>query len=126
MVSFNVGHVYVIHTTLTRPPKEKIAICICDKRNLFFWVNTNQRAHGIGQLPLVASDHHALSHDCFLDCSRVTTFSEHELGDAKHRGPVSEDLARRIVAFLQKEPPRTLPQGHVTLALANLQLSYKA
>ncbi len=115
-----VVHVYVIYTTLTRPPKDKIALCICAAENLFFWINTNPQRHGSGQLHLVATDHHALSKDCFLDCSRVTTFAPREMGDAKHRGAISADLARRVVQFLQDDPPRTLSPRFVNLAIANL------
>jgi hypothetical protein len=115
-----VGHVYVIYTTLARPPKDKITLCICAAENLFFWINTNPQRHGVGQLHLVAADHGALSHDCFLDCSRVTTFAQHELDAAQHRGTISADLARRVVEFLQNDPPKTLPPRFVNLAIANL------
>lgn len=115
-----VGHVYVIHTTLTRPPKDKITLCICAAEKLFFWINTSPQRHGVGQFPLVADDHDALSHACFLDCSRATTFSAHELGSSMHRGPISADLARRLVDFLQNDPPKTLPPRHVKVAIENL------
>lgn len=114
------GHVYVVYTVLARPPKDKITLCICAADNLFFWINTNPQRHGIGQLQLAAADHDALSHDCFLDCSRVTTFAQHELDLAQHRGPISANLARRVVAFLQSDPPKTLAPRFVKLAIANL------
>ena len=114
------GHVYVVYTALTRPPKDKLTVCICAAENLFFWINTEPRRHNIGQLPLGAADHTALSHDCFLDCSRVTTFSAIELGSAQQRGAISSDLARRIVNLLETEPPKTLPPRHVKLAIDNL------
>jgi hypothetical protein len=115
-----VGHVYVIHTTLARPPKDKITVCICAAENLFFWINTNPQRHGIGQLPMTAADHAALSHDCFLDCSRVTTFAKRELESARARGAISARLASRVVELLEKEPPKTLAPRYVKLALDNL------
>ena len=115
-----VGHVYVIYTALARPPKDKLTVCICADDNLFFWINTDPQRHGVGQFALDANDHAALSRDCFLDCSRVTTFAEHELNDAKHRGPISAHLARRIADFLRNNPPKTLAPRFVTLAIDNL------
>lgn len=119
-----VGHVYVVHTTLARPAKDKITLCICAAENLFFWINTNPPTHGIGQFRLSATDHAALSRDCFLDCSRVTTFPQRELDAAQHRGGISADLARRVVAFLRNDPPKTLPRRFVTLAIENLSTLY--
>lgn len=114
------GDVYVIYTALANPPKDKLTVCICATENLFFWINTNPRRHGVGQFPLVAADHGALTHDCFLDCSRVTTFSQHELHGAQHRGSISVGLAQRIVEFLENHPPKTLAPRFLKLAIDNL------
>jgi len=115
-----VGHVYVVRTTLSRPPKDKLTICICAAELLFFWINTEARPHGIGQLQLEADDHVALSHNCYLDCSRVTTFLPLELRAAQHRGSISPVLAGRIVQFLIDEPPKTLSPRFLKLAKENL------
>jgi len=115
------GHVYVIHTIIAKPPKDKITVCICAADNLFFWINTNPQRHGVGQLPLVAADHSAaLTHDCFLDCSRVVTHPQNELDAALHRSAISPALARRIVEFLENHPPKTLPPRHLKVAIDNL------
>ena len=37
-----------------------------------------------------------------------------------HRGPISASLARRVVEFLQQEPPKTLAPRFVNLVIANL------
>jgi hypothetical protein len=115
-----IGHVYIVHTTLTRPPKDKITICICAAENLFLWINTEARVHGVGQLPLIAADHAALDRDCYLDCSRVTTLQPYELKNAIHRGPISRGLAQRIIKHLTDEPPRTLVPRYLKLAIENL------
>lgn len=115
-----VGHVYVVRTTLSRPPKDKITVCICAAEDLFFWVNTLARPHGVGQFALTATDHTALAHNCYLDCSRVTTFPAAELSNAQHRGPISVDLAQRIIQFLTDTPPKTLTPKHLKLAIENL------
>lgn len=110
----NVGHVYVVHTTLARPPKDKLAVCICASEFLFFWINTKARSDGIGQLQLEAGDHAALNHKCYLDCSRVTTFPPVELRAAHHRGPISAALAERIIQSLTDFPPKTLAPRYGT------------
>lgn len=115
------GHVYVVYTTLTRPPKDKITVCVCAADNLFFWVNTEPRRGGIGQIALTATDHQALTRNCFLDCSRVTTFLQSELDAAQPRGPVSSQLAQRIVDYLRESPPKTLPTRYLKIAIATME-----
>jgi hypothetical protein len=121
----NLGCVYVVRTTLSRPPKEKLTVCISSDEALFFWINTDPRSHGVGQLALAATDHPALSHSCYLDCSRVTTFPPLELKAAQPRDPISTELAEKIVKFLTDSPPKTLPPRHLNLAINNLKALYK-
>ena len=116
----NVGEVYVVFTTLARPPKDKITLCVCTAQNLFVWINTLPNRSGIGQFPLGPSDHSALSHDCFLDLSRMTTFSAAELASARGRGPISRALAARILAFVASDPPKTLPPRQLRILIENL------
>jgi hypothetical protein len=117
-----VGQVCVVRTTLSRPPKDKLTVCICANENLFFWINTEPRAHGEGQFALAASVHPALSHDSYLDCSRVTTFPPVELKAAETRDLISAELASRIVQFLEKTPPKTLAPRYRKLAIDNLSM----
>src|SRR5215204_6290761 len=114
-----VGHVYVVRTTLTRPPKNKIVVCVSAEENLFFWFNTEARRHGIGQLLIAAHSHRALSRDCYLDLSRVTTFLPVELQIAEDRGPISQHLAFEIISAI-KARIRTLAPRHAALAINNL------
>jgi hypothetical protein len=115
-----VGHIYVIDTALARPPKEKITVCICTADYLFFWINTKPARHGDGQLPLSKGEHFYLTHDCYLDCSRVTSFPPDELDAAKPIGPISKEMARRIINLLTNDPPKTLPKRYADRAIANL------
>lgn len=115
-----VGHVYIVYTSLARPPKDKITICLCSSERLFFWINTKPQRHGIGQFPLTPNDHSALTHDCFLDCSRVTTFAPKEMAAAEHRGPISVNLAKRIIEFLIACPPKTLSKRYIEIAISEL------
>jgi hypothetical protein len=111
MVSVEVGRVYVVFTTLTKPkPKEKIVLCVCAKANLFVWFNTDPQRHGAGQLKCSEEDHPALSHDCYLDLSRVTTFRPVELANAQRRDLISTELRKRICGVIEAGvetlPPR--------------------
>ena len=110
---------------MTKPmPKDKITLCLCvDPTSLFFWINTEARYDGDGQMPLSAADHPAaLRHDCFLDCHRVTTFPQRELDAAQHRGPISADLAFRIARFLTDTPPDALRERQRLMAIEALML----
>lgn len=119
MASLEIGHVYVVKTTLTKPPKEKIVICICNVDNLFFWFNTKSQHHGIGQLPCCADDHSALSHDCFLDISRVTTFLPAEIEAAQDRGALSAEFKQKVQTLLS-DGIATLAPKFLDLAKRNL------
>ena len=119
MASCEVGHVYIVYAVIAKPPKDKITICVCAAENLFLWINTKPRRDAVGQFALTAMDHAALTHDCYLDCSRVTTFAA-ELASALHRGPISKALAARIVEFVEKKPPKTLPGRYLKLIITNL------
>jgi hypothetical protein len=120
----NVGHIYVVNTTLARPTKDKLTVCICGSDGLFFWINTDARQHGVGQLALHSTDHAALRHDCFLDCSRATTFLPNELRSAQPRGPISADLSARVVKYLTDTPPKTLTPRYLKLAIENLSATF--
>ncbi|MBJ6122693.1 hypothetical protein [Sphingomonas mollis] len=102
---------FVVYTALSKPSKDKIVVCVGNNPPIFFWVNTDPRFHGIGQMRLSGNDHTALTHDCYLDCSRVTTFPAHELRAARQRDPITTDLADAIVKFLETEQPATLPSA---------------
>jgi hypothetical protein len=42
-----------------------------------------------------------ISRDCFVDCSRVTTFPAHELEDAVHYGRAGRALLLRVAEEVQ-------------------------
>jgi hypothetical protein len=78
----------------------------------------------VGQFALAATDHPALSHGYYLDCSRVTTFLPLELKAAQARELISTELAKKIVKFLMDSPPKTLPPRYLKLAVGNLTALY--
>jgi hypothetical protein len=117
----NIGNVYRVRTALCKPPKDKLAICCCDSA-LFLWINTDRRNHAVGQMLLEMSDLPGiLRHDSILNCARLTTFPPSELRAAQPLGRISSELARKIINFLNSDPPKTLPPRHLGLIVTNLQ-----
>jgi hypothetical protein len=113
------GRVYIIFTTLTRPkPKEKIVLCVCENEELFVWFNTHAQPHGVGQLQCTRSDHPALTHDCYLDLSRVTTFRAAEIANAQPRAPIPDELKKKICSMVRAGIP-TLAPRYTKLILEN-------
>ena len=127
MTEFVAGNVYVIRTTLARAPKhtpeqtskDKIVLCVCAGDKLFFWFNTNQAHHGVGQLSVKREHAPGLTYDCFLDLSRLTTFPPAELANAKDRGPASRELIENAVSALSGGV-RTLTGRQISLAISSL------
>lgn len=71
MASCKLGHIYIVDTVLTKPAKEKFALCVCISDRYFVWINTNPAPHGKDQLFLPAGCHHLVKHDSYLDLSRI-------------------------------------------------------
>jgi hypothetical protein len=103
--------------------KEKIVLCVCagdDYGNmLFFWFNTDRARHGIGQLPVQPTQAPGLTHDCFLDLSRVTTFPPAELKNAEDRGTASRELLFEVINALS-QGIRTLTQRQTNSVVSSL------
>jgi len=116
---FQVGNLYYIRCPYINPPHEKICICVCAERPLFFWVNSNPRIHGIAQVPLAANITNGILHDSHADLSGVKTAAPFDLDRARDFGPISEAALALIKAALQQSN-RMLPEAHRLLALANL------
>lgn len=91
------GHIYIVDTVLTKPPKEKFAICICVNPDYFLWINSESRSHGQDQLPLKEGSHRLITHDSYLDLSRIVAHSAAELEDAREFERISQTFARQIV-----------------------------
>jgi hypothetical protein len=65
-----------------------------------------------------AKEHPALSHDCFLDLSRLTTFQHREIDTAQTRGPLSNEVRARIIDTLAEGVPTLTPMQQQTLRKA--------
>ncbi len=92
----NVGDVFRIFTTLTNPPKEKIVVYVGTERELFFWFNTEARQRP-AQMSCAAGDAPKITHDCFLDCGRATTFRPEELIEAESCGRAGRQFLERVL-----------------------------
>jgi hypothetical protein len=94
----NVGDVFQIHTSLVNPPKQKIALYVgrLGSIDLFLWFNTEARRNRPAQMRVAPREAPGISRDCFLDCSRVTTFLQRELEDAVPCGRASRAFLLRV------------------------------
>lgn len=91
------GHIYIVNTVLTKPPKPKFALCVCVNNGFFCWINSLAKSHGKDQLALHAGCHELVTKDCFLDLSRVVKHPGFEMEDAKEFSRISTEFASRIV-----------------------------
>lgn len=116
---FVAGNIYWITYSYIQPIHEKISLCICPERPLFFWINSASKVHGVGQLALTPAICPQLNHDSFLDLSGLKTGSEADMLTARDDGPMHSAMKARVLLELST-PIRLLPEGQRALALANL------
>ncbi len=120
MASCKIGHVYIVDTILTKPPKAKFALCVCIDDGYFLWINSEARRHGNDQLPLAAGCHELIRHDCFLDLSRVVAHPTYELEEAREFPCISRELCRQIVTAIEAGL-RVMPARQAEIILRNLR-----
>lgn len=123
MASCKLGHIYIVDTVLSKPPKEKFALCVCVADGLFFWINTNAAPHGKDQLPLASGCHKLITHDSHLDLSKVFKHLDHEIEDAREFPCISEALRDEIVAKIEAGLDVLSPR-HGALITKNLRSIY--
>jgi hypothetical protein len=102
----NVGDVFRVHTTLTKPqPKTKIVIYVGKHAgvDLFVWFNTDPREKRPAQMSVTAQEAPGITHNCFLDCSRVTTFPARELSGAERQGCASAEFRKRVAQTVEEQ-----------------------
>ena len=114
------GRIYHAHATASIPPKNKFMLCICHEHQFVMWINSKPRHHKIGQFPLSDSDHAVIKHDSFLDCSKIWKVTADRFLPVQDRGPISVNLANRLVDFLRRERPKTLTPILLDMILNNL------
>jgi hypothetical protein len=119
MASSKVGHIYIVDTVLTKPPKAKFALCVCVAEGFFVWINTDMRSHGHDQLAIAAGCHDLVVHDSFLDLSRVVKHPSAELEEAREFPCISNELCAQILAAIEAGLT-VLPPRHAAIIKANL------
>jgi len=98
MASCRAGHVYIIETYLSTPPKAKFCLCIAPEEGLFVWINSKEASHGKDQLPLPAGCHELVDHASFLDLSRLLRHPPLEMDTAREFAMISRQLRDDIIA----------------------------
>lgn len=120
MASCKLGHVYIVETVLTKPPKAKFAICVCVADGLFVWINTNAAPHGCDQIKISAGCHDLITHDSHIDLSRVVKHPDWELDTAKEFPCISRALCENILSSID-HGLEMMPQRHAKVIRDNLQ-----
>lgn len=123
MASCKLGHIYIVDTVLTKPPKEKFALCVCIADGLFVWINTDPAPHGRDQLPLSTGCHKLITHDSHLDLSRIVRHPEWEMDDAKEFHCISKEMCDAILARIDAGLDVLSPR-HASLVRENLSSLY--
>ena len=118
------GRVYVIPSSVTKPPKDKICLCVCDTRAWFFFVNTKASRIAGGSVLVTALECSALNYDSHLDLSGVVAFQPRELAQGQARDMLADGAIRRVIAALQSGV-RTLPKAHADRAIGTLTAALK-
>lgn len=119
MASCKLGHVYIVDTLLTKPPKEKYAVCVCVANGYFLWINSNPRPHNCDQLFLPAGIHELVKHDSYLDVSKVVCHPSFELNNAKEFARLSKECCEAIIEFIDAGLEVMVPR-HASLIRSNL------
>ncbi|WP_312361947.1 hypothetical protein [Ensifer sp.] len=120
MASCKLGHIYIVPTVLTKPPKDKYAICVCVADGYFIWVNTEARQDGIDQLQIPAGCHRLIRHVSHVDLSRIVKHPDFELDNAKEFECISAHLAQGVIDRVQAGLD-LLPAKHAELIIENLR-----
>lgn len=113
------SNLYYIWCSYIEPQHEKISICACPEAPYFFWVNTDPRSHGIGQVPWPSGITNGVVCDCYADLSCFKMFAPKDIAKARDMGPLSEPAKALILAELAT-PIATLAEAYRQLALRNL------
>ena len=121
MASCKVGHVYIVDTLLTKPPKAKFALCVCIDPQYFLWINSKPQSNGRDQLALKTGCHRLVSHDSFLDLSRIVAHSPVELENAREFERISSELIHCILDAIDNGLD-VLPKRHADLIKTNIMV----
>ena len=109
--SLRPGDVLIIFDRLTRPPKQKLHLCICEASSFFLRINSGPRWKP--NLPLRAAENDFLHHDSYLELRSLLHHPRADVEAAQHIGCLTDAMARRVVEAAERAD--TLPPGHKRL-----------
>lgn len=82
----------------------KFALCICDERSLFFYINTKSyefksdaQVKVLGKLELPFLDHAS-----YIDTSQFQVFSADAIAHAESKGPLPRNIIERVISTINK------------------------
>ncbi|WP_312808758.1 hypothetical protein [Agrobacterium cavarae] len=108
---------------MTKPPKEKFALCVCIADGLFVWINTDPAPHGRDQLPIPKGCHKLIVHDSHVDLSRIVKHPDWEMEEAKEFPCISKQMRDDIVTKINAGVDVLSPR-HASLITTNLLTLY--
>jgi hypothetical protein len=113
----NAPEIYRVRTILVTPPKEKIVLYAGD--GYFLWFNTRARERP-GQLCVQPGECPEIARECYLDCGRVTLFSEAELSASIYCGVADETFLAKVIEEVEVRAT-VLVRAHRKAVAANLR-----
>ena len=118
---FELWHVYVIQCNLQKGTQRKFCLCFSNNPSpLFFFISTERRWHGVGQIELDSGDHDLLQYTSYIDLSDPKELSPAELKTAEDHGPFAAGVLKAKVEAPLRLGNKTLPERFQKLAVNNL------
>ncbi len=113
-----VGNVYIALNDQIYPPKKKLSLCVCNRRNWFFLINSENRSI-YDCMAVNKSDNTFLKYDSYVSCSRVFYYEESKLSNT-----IGCLCAKDMKALLQKvEASEILEQRAIDIIGQNIKSS---
>jgi len=117
-MTFFLWDAYLLHCSFTRPPKEKYAICVCNKTPLLFFINSEARTRYdiTSQLAVTPDDMPFLRHDSYINAAEVITCVIPTTCTIKKTfGHVPPHIKQAIIALVSNS--KTLPKRFIDIIL---------
>jgi len=120
-MGFRIGQIYLLFCLYTKPPKPKIAICVCDSKPLFFFINSEPRPYLDQSSQILVTPHELpfLDYNSYINTSEVVTCVEPITCIIKKKfSVVPKSVADKIKKTVKSST--TLAERHIKTILRNL------
>lgn len=120
-MSFQLGRIYLLFCNYTDPQKPKFAICVCDRKPLFLFINSEPRKFPdkASQVPVSPKELNFLDYESYIDTSNVLSCLEGVSCKILKNFPiVPKTVADRIKKAVRESS--TLAGRHIATILRNL------